>query len=161
ALETRPDVLVYTSEPLREGVEVTGPVQATIQFSTDAPDIDIAMKVLDVYPDGRALNLTEGIARARFRNSYSRPESLEPGKVYRVEVELFPTSNYFLPGHRIRIEVTGSDFPNFARNLQTGKNNETTTDMRPARIRIYHSRENASSITLPVVPPGTTLSWQP
>jgi uncharacterized protein len=164
ALEARSDVLVYTSEPLREGVEITGPVKATIHFSTDVPDIDIAVKVLDVYPDGRALNLTEGIARARFRNSYSKPELLEPGKVYSLEVELFPTSNYFQPGHRIRIEVAGADFPNFARNLQTGKNNETTTEMRPARIRIHHTRTNPSSITLPIVPasaPRTTLNQLP
>lgn len=161
ALETRSDVLVYTSEPLRQGVEITGPVKATIHFSTDVPDIDMAMKLLDVYPDGRALNLSEGIARARFRNSYSRPELLESGKVYSLEVELFPTSNYFQPGHRIRIEITGSDFPNFGRNLQTGKNNETTTEMRPARIRMHHSREHPSSITLPVIPTGATVSWQP
>ncbi|MBI4419807.1 MAG: CocE/NonD family hydrolase, partial [Gemmatimonadetes bacterium] len=161
ALETRPDVLVYTSEPLREGVEVTGPIKATIHFSTDVPDTDIAVKLLDVYPDGRAYNITEGIARARFRNSYTTPEMLEPGKVYSLEVELFPTSNFFLPGHRIRIEVAGSDFPNFGRNLNTGKNNETTTEMRPARVRIHHTRQNPSSITLPVVPPGTTVSYQP
>ncbi|MBI4501069.1 MAG: CocE/NonD family hydrolase [Gemmatimonadetes bacterium] len=160
AVETRPDVLVYTSEPLREGVEVTGPVKATIQFSTDVPDTDIAVKLLDVYPDGRAHNITEGIARARFRNSFTQAEMLEPGKVYSIEVELFPTSNFFLPGHRIRIEVAGSDFPNFGRNLNTGKNNETTTEMRPARIRMYHTRENPSSITLPIVPPGTTVSYR-
>ncbi len=96
--------------------------------------------------------------RARFRNSYSEPELLEPGKEYRLEVELFPTSNFFQPGHRIRIEVAGSDFPNFGRNLNTGKNNETTTEMRTARTRILHSRQHPSSITLPVVPPRTTTN---
>lgn len=160
-LETRSDVLVYTSEPLAQAVEMTGPVKATIQFSADVPDLDIAMKVLVVSPDGRALNLSEGIARARYRNSYSKPELLEPGKTYSMEVELFPMSYYFPAGHRIRVEVAGSDFPNFGRNLQTGKNNETTTEMRPARIKIHHSPQAPSSVTLPVVPAGTTISWQP
>lgn len=161
AVETRPDVLVYTSEPLREPLEITGPVKATIYFSTDVPDTDIAVKLLDVHPDGRALNITEGIARARFRNSYTHPTLLEPGKVYSLEVELFPTSNYFLPGHRIRIEVAGSDFPNFGRNLNLGKNNETTTEMRPAWTRVFHSRQYPSRITLPVVPAGMAVSYLP
>jgi putative CocE/NonD family hydrolase len=161
SIETRPDVLVYTSEPLREGLEITGPVKARVHISTDVPDTDITVKLLDVYPDGRALNLTEGIARARYRNSYSKPEMMEPGKVYAIEVELFPTSNYFEPGHRIRIEVSSSDFPNFGRNLNTGKNNETTTEMRTARTRIMHSKEHPSAIVLPVVPPGKTISFTP
>ena len=161
AVETRPDVLVYTSEPLREGLEVSGPVTATIHFSTDVPDTDMSLKLLDVYPDGRALNLSEGIGRARYRTSYTKPELLEPGKVYAIEVELFPTANYFEPGHRIRIEVSSSDFPNFGRNLNTGKSSETTTEMRVAHTRILHSRDYPSQIVLPLVPAGTTTAMNP
>lgn len=151
AVETRPDVLVYTSEPLAEGLEITGPIRAVIYFSTDVPDTDISVKLLDVYPDGRALFLTEGIARARYRSGHAEPVWLEPGRVYSMEIELVPTSNYFEPGHRIRIEVTGSDFPNYARNLNTGRHNELTAEMRVARTRIHHSRQHPSHIVLPVV----------
>ncbi|HET9984308.1 MAG TPA: CocE/NonD family hydrolase, partial [Longimicrobiales bacterium] len=161
AVEGRQDVLVYTSAPLKEGVEVTGPVTAKIFFSTDVPDTDITVKLLDVDPEGRALNITEGIARARFRNSFTQPELLEPGKTYSIDVKLFPTSNFFDAGHRIRVEVASADFPNFGRNLNTGKNNETTTEMRVAHTRILHTRAAASSITLPVVPSGATSSWKP
>jgi putative CocE/NonD family hydrolase len=152
AVEARPDVLVYTSAPFGEGMEITGPIASKIFFSTDVPDTDITVKLLDVGPDGRALNLAEGIARARYRNSASRPEMLVPGKTYSIDVELFPTSNYFEAGHRVRIEVSSSDFPNFGRNLNTGKNNETTSDMRVAHTRILHSTAAPSSITLPVIP---------
>jgi putative CocE/NonD family hydrolase len=158
--EMRQDVLVYTSEPLAQGMEITGPVTATIYISTDVPDTDITVKVLDVYPDGKAHNLSEGIARAKYRNSYSRPEPMEPGKVYPIKVELFPTSNYFQAGHSIRIEVSSSDFPNFARNLNT-MNSDTGTEIRTANIKIHHSREFPSTITLPVVPPGASKAWKP
>ncbi|MBI4503528.1 MAG: CocE/NonD family hydrolase, partial [Gemmatimonadetes bacterium] len=160
-VEARPDVLVYTSSPLQEGVEITGPVTATIHFSTDVPDTDLSVKLLDVYPDGRSLILTEGIGRARFRSSYSKPELLEAGKTYAIEVELFPTSNYFEAGHRIRVEVTSSDFPNFGRNLNTGKNNETTTEMRVAHTRVLHSSAAPSHIVLPVIPSGTVSAYEP
>jgi hypothetical protein len=133
-------------------MEITGPIASKIFFATDVPDTDITVKLLDVGPDGRALNLAEGIARARYRNSASRPEMLVSGKTYAIDVELFPTSNYFEAGHRVRIEVSSSDFPNFGRNLNTGKNNETTSDVRVAHTRILHSREAPSSITLPVIP---------
>jgi putative CocE/NonD family hydrolase len=135
-------------------------VQATIYISTGVPDTDVTVKLLDVYPDGKAHNLSEGIARAKYRNSYSNPEPMEPGKVYALKVELFPTSNYFQPGHRIRVEVSSSDFPNFARNLNT-MNSDTGTETRVAQIKIHHSREHPSSITLPVVPAGASRPWKP
>jgi putative CocE/NonD family hydrolase len=160
-LEERPDVLVYTSAPLKEGVEIAGPVKAKITFSTDVPDTDIAVKLLDVGPDGRALNITEGIARARYRNSYSHPELLEAGKTYTLEVVLFPTANYFEAGHQIRLEVSSNDFPNFGRNLNTGKNNETTTEMRVAHTKILHTKDAMSSITLPVIPTGSAPTVKP
>lgn len=150
--QERTDVLVYSSPPLEEGLEITGPVSATIYFSTDVPDTDITVRLSDVAPDGRALNLTEGIARARYRTSREAPEKLEPGRVYALTVELYPTSNFFEREHRIRVEVSSSDFPNFGRNLNTGANNETTTKMRIARTRVHHGAETPSSITLPVIP---------
>lgn len=161
AVETRQDVLVYTSDVLAEGMEVTGPVKAVIYFSTDVPDTDITVKLLDVYPDGRAHNISHGIARARYRNSYAQPELLEAGKVYGLEVELFPTSNYFEAGHRIRIEVSSSDFPNFARNLNTAESSDTGTRMQVAHTKIHHSREYPSHIVLPVVPAGASRRWVP
>ena len=160
AVETRADVLVYTSEPLGAGLEITGPVRAKIYLSTDVPDTDITVKLLDVYPDGRAHNLTEGIARAKYRKSYSAPEPLVAGQVYELEVELFPTSNYFEAGHRVRIEVSSSDFPNFARNLNT-MNSDTGTEMRTAHTRIHHTKQYPSQIILPVIPEGATRPWKP
>jgi putative CocE/NonD family hydrolase len=159
-LEERADVLVYTSKPLGEGVEITGPVTATVYLSTDVVDTDVSVKLLDVYPDGRAHNITEGIARAKYRNSYSNPELMKPGQVYKIAVELFPTSNYFESGHRIRIEVSSSDFPNFARNLNLA-NSDTASAMRVARTTIHHSAQYQSSITLPVIPSGSSAAFIP
>ena len=113
-----------------------------------------------VYPDGRAHNLTEGIARAKYRNSYSAPELMRPGQVYKVDVELFPTSNWFEAGHRIRIEVASSDFPNFARNLNTA-NSDSGTEIKVAHTKILHSRQYPSSIVLPVVGAGQTVTLVP
>jgi putative CocE/NonD family hydrolase len=161
AVETREDVLVYTSEVLDAGLEITGPVSATIYFSTDVTDTDITVKLLDVYPNGRALNLSHGIARARYRDSYSEPELLEPGQVYPIEVEMYPASNYFEPGHRIRVEVSSSNFPNLGRNLNTGNSSDTTAEMKVAHTRIHHSRQYPSHVLLPVVPQGATRGWQP
>lgn len=152
SVQSRPDVLVYTSAPLTEGIEITGPIKAVIHFSTDVPDTDITVKLLDVEPDGRAMFLTEGIARARYRESYSNPTLLQPGEIYALEVEMVPTANYFAPGHRIQIEVSSSDFPNYARNLNTGLHNETSVETRVARTRIHHDGQRPSHIVLPIVP---------
>ncbi len=160
AVETRDDVLVYTGPVLGEPVQITGPIRATIYMSTDVLDTDITVKLLDVYPDGRALNLSHGIARASFRTGYHRMEPIEPGEVYAIEVEMFPGSNVFESGHRIRIEVSSSNFPNFARNLNTGKSSDTTSEMRVAHTRVHHSTEHPSHIVLPVVPAGTTRPWR-
>jgi putative CocE/NonD family hydrolase len=160
AVETRQDVLVYTSAPLSEDLEIAGPVSATIHFVTDVIDTDITVRLLDVAPDGRSLNLAEGIARAKYRKSYSNPEPLEPGKVYAVTVELFPTANWFQRGHRIRIDVSSSDFPNFGRNLNV-MNSDSGTETRVAHTRIEHSAQHPSHIVLPVIPAGTTARWPP
>ena len=160
AVQTRQDVLVYTTEPLQEPLEVTGPVKATIYFSTDVPDTDITVKLLDVDPSGRALNITHGIARAKYMDSYESPTLLESGEVYALDVELFPVSNYFHIGHQIRLEVSSSDAPNFSRNLNTG-NSDTGTEMRTATTRIYHEPGRMSHIVLPVVPHGASARWDP
>lgn len=160
AVETRDDVLVYTGPVLDEPVEITGPIRATIHISTDVRDTDITVKLLDVYPDGRALNLSHGIARASFRTGYDRMEPIEPGEVYAIEVEMFPGSNVFEAGHRMRIEVSSSNFPNFARNLNTGKSSDTTSEMRVAHTRVHHSAEHPSHIVLPLIPAGTTRPWR-
>jgi putative CocE/NonD family hydrolase len=155
-IEERPDVLVYSTPQLASEMEVTGPLTATIYFSTDVPDTDITVKLLEVDADGVAYQLSYGIARARYRQSYAEPRLLEPGQVYAVNIELQPTSNYFKAGHRIRVEVSSSNFPFYARNLNTGANNNTTTEMRVAHTRIVHSPEHPSHIVLPIVPAGST-----
>jgi uncharacterized protein len=151
-VEGREDVLVYTSPPLAEGTEVSGPVEVTLYVSSDAPDTDFTVKLLDVYPDGRAYNLDETIQRVRYREGYDRPETrMEPGRVYRVAFQPMTTSNWFAPGHRIRIEVSSSNFPRFDRNLNTGGRNWDESTGRVARNRVHHSRQHPSAVTLTVV----------
>ncbi len=152
-VEQRPDILVYTTPPLTEGVEVSGPVDFTVYVSSDRKDTDITVKLIDVYPDGRAFNLDETIQRLRYRDGYDRPLAwMEPGKTYRVAVQPMNTSNYFGPGHRIRIEVSGSNFPRFDRNLNTGGNNYDEAGGLAAHNRVHHSRRYPSALTLTVVP---------
>ncbi len=123
-MEARPDILVYTSEPLREGIEVSGSIEPTVYVSSDAKDTDITVKLIDVYPDGTAYNLDETIQRLRYRDGYDKPVVwMQAGKVYRVALQPLNTSNWFGPGHRIRVEISSSNFPRFDRNLNTGGNN--------------------------------------
>src|SRR5262249_42090321 len=123
-MEARDDILVYTSEPFKEGTEVSGPIAPTLYVSSDARDTDFTVKVLDVYPDGRAYNLDESIQRMRYRDGYDKPLAwMESGKVYKVTLQPLTTSNYFAAGHRLRVEVSSSNFPRFDRNLNTGGNN--------------------------------------
>lgn len=150
-VETRDDVLVYTSEPLSEGVEITGPVTATVYLSTDVPDTDVSVKLLEVEESGRALNLSHGIARVRYRDGFENPRFLDGDEVVAVEVTLFPTSIYLPPGRRIRIEVSSSNFPLFGRNLNIAGSSETSTDYRVANTRIHHGPEHASRIVLPLI----------
>lgn len=161
AVETREDVLVYTTEPLSEGMTVAGPITATIYVSTDVPDTDVTVKLLDVYPDGRALNISHGIARARYRESYRDPQLLEEGEVYPIEVELYPGANHFAEGHRIRVEVSSSNFPNFGRNLNIAGNPNTSTSMQVANTVVHHSSEHPSHIRLPVIPDTAGGTWSP
>jgi putative CocE/NonD family hydrolase len=133
-------------------MEVTGPVSATIYFSTDVPDTDITVKLLDVQPDGRALNISHGIARARYHESFSKPATLKFGVTYELRVRMYPTSNTFFRGHRIRVEVSSSNFPLFGRNLNTGESSDTSTEMRVAKTRVHHDAQSPSRLTLPVIP---------
>jgi putative CocE/NonD family hydrolase len=150
--ETRPDILVYTTEPLKEGMEVSGPIEVTLYVSSDAKDTDFTVKLIDVYPDGRAFNLDETIQRMRYREGYDKPNVwMQSGKVYKVTLQPMTTSNYFAPGHRIRIEVSSSNFPRFDRNLNTGGRNYDEAKGVVARNAVHHSRQYPSEIKLTVV----------
>lgn len=151
-VEMRQDVLVYTSPPLPQPLTVTGPIRAVLYVSSDAPDTDFTVKLLDVQPDGTAYNLQEGIQRARYREGYERTVWMTPGQIYRVEVDLSATSNRFAAGHRIRVEVSSSNFPRFDRNLNTGGDNVTERAWRTATNTIHHSAQHPSHVLLPVVP---------
>lgn len=122
-MELRDDILVYTSEPLKEGMEVSGFIESTLYLSSDVKDTDVTIKLIDVYPDGKAYNLDETIQRARYRDGYEKEVWMEKGNVYKVKLSPMSTSNYFEAGHRVRIEVAGSNFPRFERNMNTGGNN--------------------------------------
>jgi putative CocE/NonD family hydrolase len=151
-MESRPDILVYTSEPFSQGTEVTGPIEPMLYVSSDAKDTDFTVKVIDVYPDGRAYNLDESIQRMRYRGGYDKPLTwMEPGKVYKVTLQPLNTSNYFEPGHRLRIEVSSSNFPRFDRNLNTGGNNYDEVKGVVAHNVVHHSKQYPSQITITVV----------
>ncbi len=153
-IEARDDVLVYTSDPMTEPMDVTGFVRAVLAVSSDAPDTDYAVKLVDVAPDGTAYILGDTILRARYRDGFEAPSLMTPGQVYTLKPSAMTTSNTFLPGHRIRVEVTSSNFPKFTRNLNTGANNETTTEYRVANNAVHHDSGQASYIELPVIPHG-------
>jgi hypothetical protein len=150
--EARPDILVYTSEPLQEPIEASGPIGVTLHVSSDAKDTDFTVKLIDVYPDGTAYNLDETIQRLRYRNGYDKPLAwLESGRIYKVVLQPMTTSNYFPAGHRIRIEVSSSNFPRFDRNLNTGGNNYDEAKGVVAHNAVHHSTEYASAVTLTVL----------
>lgn len=150
-MEQREDILVYTSEPLEAGVEVSGFIEATLYVSSDAKDTDFTLKLIDVYPDGRAYNLDETIQRVRYREGYDKEVFMEEGQVYRLDLSPLATSNYFQKGHRIRIEVSSSNFPRFARNLNTGGNNYDESEGVVAHNKVHHSQQYPSMIKLPII----------
>jgi putative CocE/NonD family hydrolase len=150
-VEARPDVLVYSTPPLDSDLEVTGPVTLDLFASSSAVDTDYTAKLVDVYPDGRAINLTEGIIRARYRESTTgAAKPIVPGQVYEYKIDLWATSNVFLKGHRIRLEVSSSNFPRFDRNLNTGGNNYDETVGVVAHNSVHHSAQYPSLVTLTV-----------
>ena len=151
-VERRDDVLVYSTDPLEHDVEVTGPVSLTLHASSSARDTDFTGTLVDVHPDGKAIIICEGLLRARFRESIERPSLMEPGKVYELRVDMWETSNVFRAGHRIRLEVSSSNFPRYDRNLNTGNQPGMDAEMRVAEQTIYHDAPRPSHLTLPVVP---------
>ncbi len=150
-METRNDILVYTSEPMITGTEVSGFIESTLYLSTDVKDTDLTIKIIDVYPDGTAYNLDETIQRVRYREGYDKEVFMEEDNVYKVDMTPMSTSNYFKKGHRIRIEVSSSNFPRFSRNLNTGGNNYDEKEGKVAHNVIHHSKEYPSKISLPIV----------
>lgn len=151
-IEQRDDVLVYSSEPLEKDTEVTGPITVTLYAQSTAADTDFTAKLVDVHPDGKSYNLADGIIRARYRESFEAERLLEPDEVYEFTIDLWATSNLFKRGHRLRVEVSSSNFPRFDRNPNTGHTSGSDVELRSARQTVYHSKKYPSHITLPVIP---------
>jgi putative CocE/NonD family hydrolase len=162
-IEKRPDVLVYTGPPLGSAMEVTGPIQVVLYVSSSAPDTDFTAKLVDVFPDGEARNLTDGILRVRYRESLENPKLMVPGEVYKLSIDAGVTSNVFLAGHRIRLEISSSNFPRFDRNPNTGRPVEDEKSLRKASQTVFHDRDRHSYLLLPVVPaaPSQLTSTHP
>ncbi|HYL38127.1 MAG TPA: CocE/NonD family hydrolase, partial [Bryobacteraceae bacterium] len=151
-IEGRNDLLVYTTDFLDRDIEVTGPVKVVLYASSDCPDTDFVAKLVDVYPDGRTMAVAEGVMRARYRDGLSTPKPLEAGKVYAFNIDLVGTSNAFLRGHRIRVDIASSHFPQFNRNPNTGDPFGLDAKTRVAHQTIYHTSTEPSHIVLPVIP---------
>jgi putative CocE/NonD family hydrolase len=151
-VEQREDVLVYTSAPLEQELEVVGPLKVILYASSSATDTDFTAKLVDVHPCGMARNLNDGIIRARYRHSMSEPELLMPGEVTEFEIDLVATGNAFQPGHRIRVEIASSNFPRFDRNPNTGEQPGRSDKVVSALQTVHHSNEYPSRIILPVIP---------
>ncbi len=147
----RPDVLVYTSAPLKKDVEVTGPITVTLYAASSARDTDFVAKLDDVYPDGTSMLIEYGVQRARYRDSETHPTLIEPGRTYRYNIHVWPTSNLFKAGHRIRIEISSSNFPMYDRNPNTGHAFAQDTALQIADQTIFHDDDHPSSVTLPIV----------
>jgi len=151
-LDGRRDVLVYATLPLEEPLEVTGPVVVKLWASSSARDTDFVAKLMDVWPDGFVQELCHGIVRARYRESYEQPSLIEPGRAYEYTIQVNPTSNLFRSGHRIRLDITSSDFPNFDRNHNTGGDDYREATLQVAHQRIFHDAGRPSRVILPVIP---------
>ena len=151
-VERRDDVLVYSTALLSNDLEVTGAIDLTLYAASSTPDTDFTATLIDVHPNGSAINICEGIVRARFRESYEAPTLIDPGAIYEYKIRLWETSNVFKAGHRVRIEISSSNFPRFDRNLNTGHTPGMDAEMQVAQQTIYHSAQHPSHITLPVIP---------
>ena len=151
-VENHADVLVYTTPAFRQDTEVTGPITLEIYASSSAVDTDFTGKVVDVSPQGFATNLTEGILRARYRSSREKAELMNPGEVYKLTLNLWSTSNVFLAGHKLRLEVSSSNFPRFDRNLNTGEDQGHSARMVKATNAVYHDHDHPSALIVPVIP---------
>jgi putative CocE/NonD family hydrolase len=153
-VESRDDVLVYTTPILEQDVEVTGSISVHLWATSSAPDTDFVARLVDVHPNGYAQNLTDGIIRARYRDFVhgGQPSLIEPGQAYEYEIDLWATSNLFKKGHQIRVDITSSCFPRWNRNLNTGQEFGSSSEMVVAHQTILHDAEHPSYIILPVVP---------
>jgi len=151
AVEARDDVLVYSTPALERDVEVTGQVALELWAKSSAVDTDFTAKLVDVWPNGFAQNLTEGIVRAKYRDSQEKPELLTPGQIYKFAVDVWSTSNVFKKGHKIRLEISSSNFPRFDRNLNTGESGQYATRSLKATNTVLHDSEHASALLLPIV----------
>lgn len=150
-VEAREDVLTYSTPELAQDMEVTGPVTLELFASSSAVDTDFEAKLVDVWPDGFAQNLTEGIVRARYRSSPEKPEFMNPGGVYKFKIDLWATSNVFRKGHKLRLEISSSNFPRFDRNMNTGEDATSIAKPIAATNTIYHDADHPSALTLPIV----------
>jgi len=150
-VERRRDVLTYTTSPLVSDLEVTGPIRVVLHVSSTAPDTDFTAKLVDVFPNGEARNLTDGILRLRYRESLETPKLMRPGEVYRIAIDAGVTSNVFRAGHRIRVEISSSNFPRFDRNPNTGLPVADEKELRKATQTVYHDRDRHSWVLLPVI----------
>ncbi|MBL6870708.1 MAG: CocE/NonD family hydrolase [Flavobacteriaceae bacterium] len=150
-MEEREDILVYTSDPLEEGIEMSGFIESVLYLSSDVKDTDLTIKIIDVLPDGTAYNLDETIQRVRYREGYDKEVFMGKDQVYKVELTPMATSNYFKKGHRIRVEVSSSNFPRFSRNLNTGGDNYDESESVVAHNTIHHSKRYPSHIKLPFI----------
>lgn len=151
AVERRDDVLVYTSGPLKEKLEVTGPVSAEVHVSSDAEDTDFTAKLLDVWPNGYAQRLCDGVVRGRYREGMEKEIPLEPGKIYRMNIDMWNTCQVFLPGHSIRVEISSSAFPKYSRNQNLWEKLGKTDNVKIAKQVLYHSDKYPSKIVLPII----------
>ena len=151
-VETRPDILVYTSTPLEADLEVTGPVSLVLYASTSAVDTDFSGKLVDVWPNGRAYNVAEGIIRAKYRHSLAEASPVKPDEINEYSIDLGGVSNVFKAGHRIRVEVSSSNFPKWERNLNTGRLTGQDAEIKLAAQTVYHLKQFPSHILLPVIP---------
>nr|WP_047168582.1 CocE/NonD family hydrolase [Sphingomonas sp. Y57] len=152
AIERRDDLLVYTTAPFGKTLKIAGYIKATLYIATSTPDADVAIKLVDVYPDGKAYNIYDTIQRLRYRDGIDREAPMEPGRIYRVDLNQIVTASHFAPGHRLRIEIAGANFPQYERNMHRGGANHEQSQPVTARTTLYHDKDRASFIELPVVP---------
>jgi putative CocE/NonD family hydrolase len=156
-LSERPDVLVFQTPPLARAIEVTGPIVVHLWIASDCPDTDFTAKLIDVYPssadypDGYAMNLTSGILRVRYRDAWEAPTLMQPGTVYAIRIALFPCSNRFMTGHRIRLDIASSNFPHFDVNFNTGEPEGLSTHVRIATNTVYIDQSRPSHVVLPII----------
>ena len=148
----RNDILVYSSEVLCDECEITASVEINLYAASSAKDTDFTATLVDVYPDGRAINISEGIVRAKFRNSYSKPTLIKPNKIYLYKILIWETSNLFKKNHRIRIEISSSNFPRFDRNLNSGRVSSIDDQPKICHQQIFHNKNHPSNVILPVIP---------